>query len=105
VEQLRAGCSTLLAHDFTDGIVLLFVSPVLPEYQVPALIFLRFQSRTHWIPVCSQWHQPGWEIRPEASHTCCERLKKSLKDTALSNKKHQESKEEQEIFDAMITKK
>ena len=36
---------------------------------------------------------------------CCERLKKSLKDTALSNKKHQESKEEQEIFDAMITKK
>ncbi len=34
---------------------------------------------------------------------CCNRLKNSLKDTKLSNKTHVETKEEQEIFDAIVT--
>ena len=34
---------------------------------------------------------------------CCDRLKNSLKDTKLSNLAHVETKEEQEIFDAIVT--
>lgn len=34
---------------------------------------------------------------------CCERLKASLMDTKLSNPEHQESKEEVEIFEAIVT--
>ena len=33
---------------------------------------------------------------------CCERLKSSLMDTKLSNPSHKESKEEAEIFEAIV---
>ena len=34
---------------------------------------------------------------------CCDRLRNSLKDTKLSNASHVETKEEKEIFDAIIS--
>ncbi len=36
---------------------------------------------------------------------CCDRLKESLRDTELSNPKHKDTKEEVEIFDAIVTEK
>lgn len=45
----------------------------------------------------------GGEITYLSFKPCCDRLKNSLKDTKLSNLAHVETKEEQEIFDAIVT--